>query len=497
MTTPAPPPGGAGAPVGGPDALRGRAAAGVRWGVFDQVVQTAVRFAAMIVLARLVGPLAFGLMGMVWVIVNLLALVTGLGLSEAIVQKAEVDDTQVRVAFTASLATGVALAGVSVVGAWAAAWLFGEPRLVPLLVVMSVTFLFTGAEQTPNDMLIRELRFRDYYLSSTAAALVATAVGVGLAVAGADVWALVAMAVTEAAAATILGWILSLRAGVWRPRLGWDVAAFRELMGFGAFVTGGRIVNYGQLNADNLIVGKVLGAVPLGYYALAYRTVLLPVTKVSDVITSTAFPVLSRVSTEADRFRSGFVQANRYIAVVTFPVTVGLAVSAPQLVPVMFGEQWRPAVRAVQLLALAGPLISLVRLDNAAYRASGRPQWGLWVSTIKLGLYVPAFIVGVRYGVDGVAAAFLLTSVATIPLLVVLRSRLLGLGLLEQLGPFAAILAATVVMAGAAVGARAVTPGGELAQLGAMVAAGAVTYGLAVVVLDRALVRSLLADLRR
>ncbi len=479
--------------------LRSRVARGVRWGGFDQVVQAVVRLGVMVTLARLISPRDVGLMGMVWVVVNLLSVLTGLGLGEALVQRTDLRPEHTAVAFTASAMTGLVLAGLTAAAAQPVSHLFGQHRLVPLLLAMTIVFLASGLERTPNDMLVRDFRFREFYLSSTIAAVVGAVVGVVLAVLGHGVWALVWMAITEAVVASALAWTFALRAGVWRPALSRDAAAFRDLIGYGANVTGARLIAYGQSNGDNLIVGKVLGPTALGYYALAYRTMLMPIAKVAKVIGSTAFPAFAAVQHDLARLRTGFVRANRYVALVCFPVTIGLSVTAPLVVPVVFGEQWRPAVPVVQLLALAGPFISVTSLDNTLYEGVGKPRLGLRLALVELALYLPAFLVGVQFGVEGVAVGLLVSGYGTLPLLFVVRARILQTDMASQLGPFVPLVMATAVMALAATAVRHLVPEStpDAATLALMVGSGAAVYLVAIRLSAPALFAGARRDLMR
>ncbi len=479
--------------------LQTRVALGVRWGGLDQAVQAVVRLGVMVALSRLIAPRDFGLMGMVWVVVNLLSLLTGLGLGEALVQRAELRREHAAVAFTASALTGVLLAGLTVAAARPISHLFGQPRLVSLLLAMSVVFLVSGLERTPNDMLLRNFRFREFYLSSTAAAVAGAVVGIVLAVLGQGIWALVWMAIAEALVAGALAWVFALGAGVWRPAVSTNVAAFRELIGYGANLTAARVIAYGQSNGDNLIVGKVLGPAALGYYALAYRTMLLPISKVARVIGSTAFPALAAVQHDLPRLRTIFARANRYVALICFPVTVGLAVTAPLVVPVAFGEQWRPAVRVVQLLALAGPFISITSLDNTLYEGVGKTRFGLRLALVELALYIPAFLVGVQFGIEGVAVGFLVSGYATLPLIFAVRARVLQSDLVSQVSPFVPLVLATVVMALAATAIQRLLPASmpDVATLAAMIGAGAAAYSLTIRLLAPALLAEALRDLIR
>ena len=481
------------------DALRPRVAAGVRWGAIDQVSQVIVRFGTTLVMARLLDPADFGLFALAMVVGNLAGLVVGVGMSDALIQRRSLQPGHVATAYTISAASGLLLAGAIAGGSSVLAAVLGDGDVIPVLLALSVMVLLESIERTPNDMLVRSLLMREYYLSSTIATAVSAAAGLAVAFGGGGVWALVTMALSEALVATVLAWVFSMRAGVWRPTMGFHRDRARSLAGFGAIVTGGRLAGYGQSNFDNFVVGRVLGAAPLGYYALAYRTVLLPIVKVSEVIGATAFAAFSGVQDDLERLRRGVTQANCYVAMVCLPATVGLSVCAPMLVPAVLGDRWRPAIVLVEVLALGGPALSFVRLESSLYKALGRPSIGLAMSFGQLALVVPAYLVGAHWGAKGVAAAVVLVGYATLPVVFVVRSRLLRQPLREQLLPLLPIVVATAVMTMAALAVRSalVDHTSNSLTLAATVLAGALTYGIAMLALERDLLVQALADLRR
>ncbi len=490
-------------PAGGPASLdaqlRPRVAAGVRWGAINQVVQVIVRFGATLVMARLLEPSDFGLFALAMVVGNLAAIFIGLGVSDAIVQRRDLAPGHVRTAFTISAASGVCIAALIAGGSDILADVLGDGDVAPVLLAMSLVYVFAGAERTPNDMLVRSLLMREYYLSSTIATAVSAVVGLTVAAADGGVWALVAMALSEAVLATALAWVFALRAGVWRPSLGFDRKRARSLAGFGAIVTGGRLAGYGQSNFDNLVVGRLLGATPLGYYSLAYRTVLLPIVKASEVISATAFAAFAGVQDDLVRLRRGVRQANCYVAMICLPATVGLSVSASMLVPVALGDRWRPAIPVVELLALGGPAFSFARLEGWLYIALGRPWIGVAMSAVQLAVSAPAYLIGSHWGVDGVAAAVVIAGYATLPLVLVVRCRLLEQRMRDQIAPLAPILVATAAMAGSAFLMRllVIDRTSTFIALVATVLTGVVVYSSAMMLLARGLLVDALADLRR
>jgi PST family polysaccharide transporter len=450
-------------------------------------------------LARLVAPRDFGLIAIALVVVNFAALLSGLGLGPALVQRRDLRPEHVAVAFTLSAGFGMGLAALIALSAVPAAAFFDQPELRRILPVLALIFVCKGVEVTPNDMLTRELRFRAYYLTSTAAVALASAAGVVLAVAGLGIWALVGLSLVEAVVASVLAWVVAIRAGVWTPSFSMDRAALRDLLPYSSYVTMSLLVGYGQGNADNLLIGKLLGARPLGYYSLAYRTFLLPLQKFGEVVSATVFPALAAVRDDPQRLRQGFLRSSQYVALVFFPITVGIAVTAPQMVPVVFGRQWVPAVHTLQVLAMSGPLLSMTRLRGALCLAIGKPQWDLWLNAVGLALFVPAFVIGVQYGILGVAAAFTLAAAMETPVAVGVISRGLRTGPRQVLQPLVPVAWATAVMAAGAAAIGKLLEGavGQPLQLAAMTIGGGALYVLALRVLAPDLVPGLLRDLAR
>lgn len=466
---------------------------GVRWGTFNQVVQQATRLLVQIVLTRLLAPEAFGLLTLAFVIVNLGALFTGLGFTQALIQRREVSQHLVDAVLVGSAMLGMVLAGATFLSAGPLATVLGEPEVAPVLRACSVIFLFQGVEGAPNGMLRRALLFRPFVLSSTIAAVLGGAVGIGLAFAGFGVWALVGFAVSEAVIATSLAWVFAIRAGVWRPGWTFDLSPLRSVLGYSTAVTGNRLLFYGSRNVDNLIVGRVLGATALGFYGLAYRLMLFPIQRVTDVVSSVALPAFATLQDDRIRLASGYLRAVRALSAVVIPVTVGIALTAPDLVPVLFGEQWRPAVAPLRVLAVSGPALAMVRLNGNLFEGMGRAGVSLAISAVTLALLVPAFLVGVRHGVMGVAIAYTATAYLGLLPAAHMVARTAGIGVGQQIRNVLPVLAGATVMVGAVLLSVPVLPANELVRLVGTTVVGAGVY-LATVAL---LAQDLLGDVVR
>jgi PST family polysaccharide transporter len=481
------------------DQLALRASSGLRWGAFNQGTQQVVRLAVQIVLTKLLAPSDFGAMALALVVINVGTLIGALGFAQALVQRHQITRRHVAVAFTTSGLFGLALMIIVFIGAGTFASWFNEPDLGPLLRVLSVMFLLRGFEGVPNAMLVRRLFIRDFVLSSTIATAAGAAVGIVMAVAGAGLWSLAGMAVVESFVATALAWTFATRAGVWRPQLSMHFATLTDLLGFSAAASGTRMLIVAQGSIDSIVVGRQLGTEALGQYSLGYRFLFLPLDRLLDAIGGVLEPVLATLQDDKARFQETLMRVERYVCALYVPLTLGTAVVAHDLVLVVFGPEWLPAVPALQILSLNGLRLALVRLHAYACEARGHPRAGLVVIGAQVALGAPASIIAAHYSIVWVAVAFTVTGWIVVPLSFVFLHRITGLGVVRQVMGLRGVLVSSAIMVVAVLAVQhALDP---VASRGAILVAGVLTgvavYLVAILVMDRSLLTGALRDVTR
>lgn len=432
---------------------------GAGWSALEQWGGQAANLVAFLVLARLLAPTDFGLIAMAGVTIAVLQAAVEQSFSDAVVQRREVSpdllDTAFWSTFGLASAAGLALA----FAAGRVAVLFAEPALGPVVGVLAGTLPLAGLGATHLAILRRRLEFRPIAKRGLIASVVGGGVAVAVAVGGGGVWSLVAQSLITTATGTFLLW----RATPWRPRLRFRMNRFRELGRFGGGLVAANLVNVANRYADDLIIGLVLGPVALGYYTVAYRLLWSGTRLLAGVISSVAFPALSRLQDHPERLRAAFYKGVRVAAVISFPMFVGLALIAPELVTVVFGEQWAPSAPVLRVLALIGLLHSVFYLNTSALMAAGRSGWVLRLNAVYAGLNVIAFLIAVRWGIVAVAAAYVLRGYLTAPLPLGVLRRVIGLDLRtysrQLVGPAAAAAAMSLVLIGAHFLAGGVSPG--------------------------------------
>jgi O-antigen/teichoic acid export membrane protein len=359
-------------------------------------------FASVAVLARKVPPSAYGLLGMAAVIINFFETFRDMGTGNAIIREREVSDRLLSSVFWLNLGLGVVLALAVASLGFPAATFFKEPGLTRVMQALAVVFLMNSLAVLPTGLLNREMAFRQIAIVQLVGAVFGTAVAITAALLGAGVWSLVFSTLVSTSLTTIGLWI----ACSWRPLLVVDWREVRSVASYSLHLSGFNFLNYFTRNADNLIVGRFLGDIALGYYQMAYTLMTYPLSNVTSVIANALFPAFSSVQDDDERFRSAFVRTCMLVGLVTIPAMLGLMVVAGPFVEVVLGAKWRPVIGLMLVFAPLGMLQSIYGLTGLPYYAKKRTdlllRWGLFSGSI----YVASFFLGLRWGIQGIADAY-------------------------------------------------------------------------------------------
>jgi PST family polysaccharide transporter len=367
-----------------------------------QAAQFLLSMAGTVVLARLLTPQDYGLIGMVTVVTGFLTLFKDLGLSQATIQREELTHRQTTNLFWVNVAasTLVALAAASL-GPLIARF-YGEPRLTSITIVLAAGFVLGGFTVQHQALLTRQMRFGLLAASAIIAAVMGLTVGIVLAWRGASYWALVGQQLTVALVTALAAWIFC----DWRPGLPSRGSGVRELVAFGGNITGFNVVNYFARNGDNLLIGKVWGPAALGLYAKAYQLLLLPLTQINYPVAAVLVPTLSRLAHDPERYRAAFVRTLEKLLMVTMPGIVFLMVTADWAVRVVLGPQWTEAATIFSWLAVAGFLQPVGTTTGWLFVSQNRTRamlkWGIIGSTMA----IVSILIGLPWGPVGVAMSY-------------------------------------------------------------------------------------------
>jgi O-antigen/teichoic acid export membrane protein len=324
------------------------------------------------------------------------------GLSSALIQRKEINNELLSSVFWIGVLLGVLLTLFFAICAPLIAAFYSEPQLIPIIVVLSTTFFIGSLSNTQIALLTKNMNFKALAIISVCAVAVSGTVAVLLAFSGYGVWSLVWNAIVAAGVTVALSWMYSR----WVPRVFLALQQVRQVIRFGANLTGFSFVNYFSRNLDNLLIGRFLGTASLGIYNLAYVLLLFPLENISTVFGRVMFPALSLVHDDKKKVRDSYIIANRHIASISFPLMALLFATAPQLVRVVYGLKWEGAIPLIQILALVGLLHSIATTTGWIFMSQGRTDVMLRWSVLWTTIYAISFAVGLRWNVVGVAAAY-------------------------------------------------------------------------------------------
>lgn len=387
-------------------ALRGRATRGGVWLLGLRLFDQAFRVARLLILARLLDPRHFGLLGVALLALAALQTFSETGLREALVQRRGPVGPHLQTAWTVQLLRGLGLAALLWLVAPAVGGFFESPDAVPIVRWLALSFAIEGLSNVATVEFQRELRFGRQFALQATGTLVDFVVSVALALWLRDARALVFGLLAGQAAQLVAGYVLR----PFLPRLRLELARARELWGFGRWMAGSAILTFLGTQGDDVVVGKLLGIGMLAYYQLAYRVASLPATEIARLVTAVLFPALSRLQEEPERLRRAWIDAVRATSFVAFPVAAALLLLAPELTGPLLGERWLPAVVPLQILAVNGLVRSIVG-PGPLFVAVGRPQEKVRAQAAGLAALAIAVVpLTLAYGVAGAAWAAVLRS---------------------------------------------------------------------------------------
>jgi O-antigen/teichoic acid export membrane protein len=395
-----------------PSNLKQQVVSGIGWKLATQLVVQGTRTVVGVLLARLLSPHEYGVAAMALMFVSVATIFTDLSLGVALISRRTISESDRSTAFWTTVAVGVVCTAGGIAAAPLVGRLFSTPAVAPLFTAASFVVLLTSISATQNALLTREMQFRSLQLREMSGAVIGGVVGVALAVAGFGAWALVVQVLAAETVALLLVW----RFSSWRPQAVYSSHSLRKLGSFAAKTSGARVLGYVNLNADNFLIAKFLGAASLGVYTVAYNAMFAPLSRIATPIQQVLFPAFARMVEDPPRVGAAWLRGNRLVAAVSVPAFVGLVVVAPDFVTGVLGERWHRAIPVLQLLCIAGLSQSLQSLNHSVLQALDRTGVLLAFMIFSTTVTVASFVIGLHWGVVGVAAGFAAARTIVLPI---------------------------------------------------------------------------------
>lgn len=383
--------------------LRERTVAGLNWRFLTVVFQFGFQFGIGVLLARLLPPEDFGLVGLALIVIGFGRIINDLGLAEAIVQRENLTNRHIRVGFTSSVLLGLGLTAGMYGVAPIAADVLKDGRVTPLLRFIGVSFFFSGFSIVGEALLKRRLRFKQLmFVELISFVLGYGAVAIVLALSGFGEWSLAWGHLAQKVVNAVLAYA-AVRHSL-RPLFA--RSEFMQLASFGTGSTLLKIFNYAARQGDYFVIGRLLGPDPLGLYTRAYQLMKKPLTYTGQVLSSVLFPAVSRIQGEEEKVQEAYAKAISVTAIAVLPSMVMFMIFAPEIVVGLYGEKWTGAVVPLQVLAGFGLFRTVYHVAGAFIKAHGHVYRLFFFQVVYAGCVVGgAWIGATSGGINGAALA--------------------------------------------------------------------------------------------
>lgn len=393
-------------PPASPGSLDRSLVTGVAWTSAGKFAVQLVRWLSTLLIARILAPADYGIVGMAVLFTGLIALVSEFGVGAAIVHRQDrLSEDQIARLGGVALLTGLGLAGLSALAAPLVAGFFSEPGVRPVVMALSLQFVSEALRVVPRSLMTRDLQFRALALIEVVEGVVLALATLTLALLGAGYWALVGGLLIHSAVGTIASFLVRSHRIAW-PR---DLRSILSEVKFGFHLVLSRIGWYTYSNADFGVIGRIFGKSPLGDYTIGWNLASVPVERITSIVSRIALPIFSRLQDDAVEFRRSLRNITQALSIITFPVAVGLALVAEPFVLVVLGDKWVGAIEPLRILALAAVLRSITPVLSPALIGIGRPDLASRFSLFGALVLPAAFVVAaLRWGMVGVAWVWLL-----------------------------------------------------------------------------------------
>jgi O-antigen/teichoic acid export membrane protein len=375
--------------------LKQKTVSGLLWSFIDQFANLGITFIAGIILARLLSPREFGLIGMITVFIAVSESFINSGFSSALIRKKDCTDTDFSTVFYFNLVAGILFFFILFFSAPAIAGFFDEPQLEAIVQVLGIILIIDSLTLIQRTILTKRIDFKLQARISVIASLGSGIVAIVMAFNGFGVWSLVVQRLLRQGLNSLFLWLWNR----WRPLWVFSKQSFKELFGFGSKLLVSGLIDTLYRNIYYLVIGKYFSAQELGYYTRAEGFKNLPSQNLNSIVRRVTYPVLSSMQDDIPRLRNNYQKLIRSVMFITFILMLGMAAVAEPMIHTLIGAKWEPAIIYLQMLCFVGMMYPLHALNLNMLQVQGRSDLFLKLEVIKKIIAIPTIVIGVFFGI--------------------------------------------------------------------------------------------------
>lgn len=423
--------------------LKKRTIKGFGWNFLDNILNRGISFVVGIVLARLLSPSEYGLIGIIMIFIAIFSNIVDSGLGSALIRKNDCTEEDYDTVFHSNLFLSIIMSLLFFLCAPLIADFFNEPQLKPLAQVMSCTLIINAFSIIQNTLLLKQLDFKGKMVISMISSLASGAAGIAMAYSGYGVWSLVGQQISRQVLYTTLLWLHNR----WIPRLRFSKSSFHELFGFGWKLLVSGLIDTVWREIYQVVIGKFYTLATLGLYSRAHQFSTIFSSNLTSVVQSVSFPALSKVQDDPAKLKRGFRKVNKTSMLISFAMTFGMMAVAEPMVKVLIGDKWLPCVPFLQIICLQMVLYPFHSQNLNLLEIRGRSDLFLKIQIIKKGISVVPIILGIFISIYWMLAGSVFTGLIDLYVNSYYSKSLLDYDLREQLKDIAPSFAITLSMA--------------------------------------------------
>ena len=457
-----------------PDGLKNKTLHALFWSFIERIGQQGIQFIISIILARLLLPEQFGLIAMLTIFMAIAQSFINSGFGQALIQKQDATHVDECSIFYFNILVGFLAAGLLCLAAPWIAGFYNQPLLVPLTCALSLNLIINAFGLVQITLLTKHIDFKTQLKVSVIATVISGTIGVTMAFNGFGVWSLVAQSLSSNLFRTALLWLFN----TWRPSLAFSFVSLRGMFAFGSKLLCAKLIATVFNNIYLIVIGKIFSAADLGFYSRAKGLQQLSVDNISGIVSRVTFPVFSSVQDDKPRLKRGVRKALLTLAMVNFPLMIGLAVVARPLVMVLLTEKWAHCIPYLQLLCVVGILYPVHVINLNVLTAQGRSDLFFRLEILKKILIVIAISVTYRWGIIAMIYGQIVTSCFGYFLNAYYTGKMLDYPITEQIQDLIPSLALTGIMGLGVYALKYAHIANQLALLSAQIMTGIVLYAV-------------------
>ena len=382
---------------------------GFQWNSISLIYSAITKILMTIILARLLTPGEYGIMGLILIIIGFGMLFSDIGVSGALIHYQKVSQQQLSTLYWLSFIVGFSIFLFLILTAPLISMFYSEPDLTLFVRITSIIFLITPLGQQFETLFRKELKFRSLAYIEIIDSTILIFISTILAFYGWGVISVLIAYLSKSFTKSFMIFFIGLK--IWKPTFEFEFFEIRKFLSFGMYQMGERSLNYFNSNIDKILIGKFLGIISLGYYNIAYTLIIYPITLINPIFTRVSFPYFSKMQNNTKLLKEKYFDLINIISFINFPIYLLLIVIAPYFVPILYGPQWYPSIILVQILSVVGIFRCIGNPIGSLLLAKGYARLGfLWNAIVTI-IFPFIILLGIIFGgINGVALFIILSN---------------------------------------------------------------------------------------